>query len=209
MVVSDAKLKLKRCVSRVLELAQILQSDTEFTMITYVAIIGGKAVLTFRAVDDDQAHAMIDDQEGSVRSDLKVLVTGNRYGTGSPPFRCERRQRHNMPNGNGLASKQLSTGKLTWMLATIQTSGTSTYWALPERTKFSAKTSIRPEKSRGNRFKASKQANRNFYKVEKWTRDGHESRWSVVRQAAVSTGRGVARSTLPIILFSSLARELA
>ena len=45
-------------------------------MNTYVAIIGGKAVLTFRAVDDDQAHAMIDDQEGSVRSDLKVLVTG-------------------------------------------------------------------------------------------------------------------------------------
>ena len=74
MVVSDAKLKLKRCVSRVLELAQILQSDTEFTMNTYVAIVGGKAVLTFRAVDDDQARAMIDDQEGSVRSDLKVLV---------------------------------------------------------------------------------------------------------------------------------------
>ena len=37
-------------------------------MNTYVAIIGGKAGLTFRAVDDDQAHAMIDDQEGSVRS---------------------------------------------------------------------------------------------------------------------------------------------
>ena len=43
-------------------------------MNTYVATIGGKAVLTFRAVDDDQAHAMIDDQEGSMRSDLKVLV---------------------------------------------------------------------------------------------------------------------------------------
>jgi hypothetical protein len=37
-------------------------------MNTYVAVIGGTAVLTFRAVDDDQAHAMIDDQEGSVRS---------------------------------------------------------------------------------------------------------------------------------------------
>ncbi len=43
-------------------------------MNTYVVIIGGTAVLTFRAVDDDQARAMIDDQEGSVRSDLKVLV---------------------------------------------------------------------------------------------------------------------------------------
>jgi hypothetical protein len=50
------------------------QSETECTMNTYVAIIGGKAVLTFRAVDDDQAHAMIDDQEASMRSDLKVLV---------------------------------------------------------------------------------------------------------------------------------------
>ena len=43
-------------------------------MNTYVAVIGGKAILTFRAVDDDQAHAMIDDQEGGVRSDLKVLL---------------------------------------------------------------------------------------------------------------------------------------
>jgi hypothetical protein len=43
-------------------------------MNTYVATIGGKAVLTFRAVDDDQAYAMIDDQEGSMGSDLKVLV---------------------------------------------------------------------------------------------------------------------------------------
>ena len=42
------------------------RSETEFTMNTYVAVIGGKAVLTFRAVDDDQAHAMIDDQEASM-----------------------------------------------------------------------------------------------------------------------------------------------
>jgi hypothetical protein len=43
-------------------------------MNTYVALIAGKAVLVFRAADDDQARAMIDDQEGSMRSDLKVLV---------------------------------------------------------------------------------------------------------------------------------------
>ena len=43
-------------------------------MNTYVAIIGGKVDLAFRAVDDDQALSMIDDQEGSMRSDLKVLV---------------------------------------------------------------------------------------------------------------------------------------
>ena len=43
-------------------------------MNTYVAVIDGKAVLAFRAVDDDQARAIIDDQEGSMRSDLKLLV---------------------------------------------------------------------------------------------------------------------------------------
>jgi hypothetical protein len=43
-------------------------------MKTYVAIIGGQAVLAFRAEDDDEARAMIDDQQGSMRSDLKVLV---------------------------------------------------------------------------------------------------------------------------------------
>jgi len=41
---------------------------------TYVASIGGNAVLAFRAEDDDKARAMIDDQEGGIRSDLKALV---------------------------------------------------------------------------------------------------------------------------------------
>ena len=72
---NNAILKIECSVSWVLQaLPDRLQSETEFTMNTYVAIIGGKTVLTFRAVDDDQAHAMIDDQEGSMRSDLKVLV---------------------------------------------------------------------------------------------------------------------------------------
>jgi hypothetical protein len=43
-------------------------------MNTYVAVIDGKAVWIFRAVDDDQARAMIDEQEGGIRSDLKVVV---------------------------------------------------------------------------------------------------------------------------------------
>ena len=43
-------------------------------MKTYVASIGGNAVLAFRAEDDDNARAMIDDQEGGMRSDLKALV---------------------------------------------------------------------------------------------------------------------------------------
>jgi hypothetical protein len=51
-----------------------VQSETEFTMNTYVASIGGKSVLAFRAEDDDQARAIIDDPEGSMRSDLQLLV---------------------------------------------------------------------------------------------------------------------------------------
>jgi hypothetical protein len=49
-------------------------SDMEFTMKTYVASIGGNAVLAFRAEDDDQARAIVDNPEGSMRSDLQVLV---------------------------------------------------------------------------------------------------------------------------------------
>jgi hypothetical protein len=47
-------------------------------MKTYVARIGGKAVLAFRAEDEDEARAIIDDEEGSMRSDLKVLVGNGR-----------------------------------------------------------------------------------------------------------------------------------
>ena len=43
-------------------------------MKTYVASIGGTAVLAFRAEDDDQARAVADDPEGSMRSDLQVLA---------------------------------------------------------------------------------------------------------------------------------------
>jgi hypothetical protein len=50
-MIGDAILKLKCTLSRVL-----------------------KPRPDYAAVDDDQAHAMIDGQEGSVRSDLKVLV---------------------------------------------------------------------------------------------------------------------------------------
>ena len=72
---NNAILKLKCSASRCLNPSRNrFTLKRSLTMNTYVAIIGGKAVLTFRAVDDDQAHAMIDDQEGSVRSDLKVLV---------------------------------------------------------------------------------------------------------------------------------------
>jgi hypothetical protein len=85
-VCSGKRSRLQQChtqnrMQRVVGASSLLdrfQSKAEFTMNTYIAIIGGKAVLTFRAVDEDQAHAMIDDQEGSMRSDLKVLVDADR-----------------------------------------------------------------------------------------------------------------------------------
>jgi hypothetical protein len=43
-------------------------------MDTYVAVINGRPVWTFRAVDDDQARAMINDQEGGIQSDLRAIV---------------------------------------------------------------------------------------------------------------------------------------
>ena len=43
-------------------------------MQTYVASIGGQAVMAFRAEDDDQARTIVDDPDGSMRSDLRVLV---------------------------------------------------------------------------------------------------------------------------------------
>ena len=43
-------------------------------METYVAEIGGKAVLAFRAEADDGANAVIDDDRGAMRSDLRALT---------------------------------------------------------------------------------------------------------------------------------------
>jgi len=55
-------------------------------MKTYVAFVGDKAVLAFRAEDDDQAQAMIDDEEGSIRSDLKVLIGADEKRRGQRSF---------------------------------------------------------------------------------------------------------------------------
>lgn len=46
----------------------------ELTVKTYVARIGGSAVFAFRAEDENQARAMVDDPAGNMRSDLQVLV---------------------------------------------------------------------------------------------------------------------------------------
>jgi hypothetical protein len=43
-------------------------------MNTFIAMIGGKAVLAFRAQDDEDARAIIDDPDGSLRSDLRTLL---------------------------------------------------------------------------------------------------------------------------------------
>jgi hypothetical protein len=60
-------------------------------MKTYVACIGGEAVLAFRAEDDDEARAMIDDQEGGMRSDLKALVgaDGKPLWDGKSPIQAQ------------------------------------------------------------------------------------------------------------------------
>ena len=94
-------------------------------MKTYVASIGGNAVLALRAEDDEKARAMIDDHEGGMRSDLKALRTESRYGTESLPFRRKRRRRHTMPNVSSLGTKQSATRKSTWRLATTPMSGAS------------------------------------------------------------------------------------
>lgn len=54
--------------------ADQLKSNEESTVQTYVASIGGQAVMAFRAEDDDQARAIVDDPDGSMRSDLRVLA---------------------------------------------------------------------------------------------------------------------------------------
>ena len=98
---NNAILKLKCSASRCLNPSRNrFTLKRSLTMNTYVAIIGGKAVLTFRAVDDDQAHAMIDDQEGSVRSDLKVL------GRDAP---MGREIRHSGARGDGGATCPMET----------------------------------------------------------------------------------------------------
>ena len=67
-------------------------------------MIGGKAVLTFRAVDDDQARAMIDDQAGSVRSDLKVLVDMDGKPLWDGKSAVQVREATAVPNGNGTST---------------------------------------------------------------------------------------------------------
>jgi hypothetical protein len=96
-------------------------------MDTYVAIINGKAVLAFRAEDDDEARAIIEDEGGSMRSDLRALagMDGKSLWDGKSAIEVREARPHNTSNGSSLATKQFATGKSTLMLATIQTSGTS------------------------------------------------------------------------------------
>jgi hypothetical protein len=51
----------------------LVSSVTEVEMKTYVAIIGERSILAFRAESEDEARALIDDEGGGTRSDLKVL----------------------------------------------------------------------------------------------------------------------------------------
>ena len=38
---------------------------------TYVAVINGEAVMAFRALDDEDAHEMVSDEDGDVRQSLE------------------------------------------------------------------------------------------------------------------------------------------
>ena len=85
------------------------------TAVIDLPTIGGKAVLTFRAVDDDQAHAMIDDQEGSVRSDLKVLVdaVGKPLWDGKSAIQVREATAAQHAEWKRSRDQQLATGKST------------------------------------------------------------------------------------------------
>ncbi len=96
-------------------------------MKTYVACIGEEAVLAFRAEEDDEARAMIDDQEGGIRSDLKALVgaDGKPLWDGKSAIQAKEATAAEQENGSSLATKQSATRKLTWILATTPMSGAS------------------------------------------------------------------------------------
>jgi len=65
---------IKGVTHRLVDLYGVRRPERKSTMKTYVACIGGEAVLAFRAEDEDDARAMIVEQEGGVRSDLEVLI---------------------------------------------------------------------------------------------------------------------------------------
>jgi len=59
-------------------------------MITCVAVINRKAAWIFRAVDDDQARAMIDDQEGSTIDDPQTKKAPRQASNRLEKSRCNR-----------------------------------------------------------------------------------------------------------------------
>jgi len=104
-----------------------------------------KAVLTFRAVDDDQARAMIDDQEGSVRSDLKVLadMDGKPLWDGKSAIQVREATAAQDAEWKRSRDQAIIDGEIDLDAGNNPDDRTSTYWVLPERTRFGAKTSIR------------------------------------------------------------------
>jgi hypothetical protein len=95
-------------------------------MKTYVARIGGKSVLIFRAGDDDQAQAIIDDHKGSMRSDLQVLVGTDRKPLWDGKATIQVREATAAQHAEWEQSRDqaISDGEIdTWMPATIRMSG--------------------------------------------------------------------------------------
>ena len=78
--------------------------EAEQLMRTYVASIGGKAVMAFRAEDKDQARSIVDDDEGGMRSDLKALV-----GTDGTPL-VDGQIRHRAARGDSGPACRMGAG---------------------------------------------------------------------------------------------------
>jgi hypothetical protein len=96
-------------------------------MKTYVASINGNAVLAFRAEDDDQARAIIDDPEGGMRSDLLTLIgaDGRSLWDGKSAIQAREATPAQHAEWEQSRDQAISDGKLTWMRAMIRMNGTS------------------------------------------------------------------------------------
>jgi len=113
-------------------------------MKTYVVRIGKEAVLAFRAENDDEAHAMIDDKEGTIRSDLKVLVGRDEKSLwdGKSAIQVQEATAAQHAAWEESRDQAISDGEIDLDAGNNPDEWNVYLMAPPERTKFSAKTDI-------------------------------------------------------------------
>ena len=92
-------------------------------MQTYVAIIAGKAVMAFRAEDEAQGRAVI--EEGGTRSDLRTLpgADGNPLWDGKSPLNMPVRLPAQHAEWSNLETRPSAMARSTWTPRTIRTIG--------------------------------------------------------------------------------------